>query len=150
MGLLDLYRWGLPSQGQHLNKYKDNESLYNMARAFWNNLDSASIYFIVTFIALSLILVCFYYYGYNKLPGRKYKIQHWTLWLGITAVATIVITYLLGSVIVSSNLSEKVGFLVRISLINGVYSIALYIIASLIICNIPVPTNAYRFLKIGK
>lgn len=150
MGLLDLYKWGLPGQAEHLNRYRDNEPLYNMARSFWNSLDSASIYFFVLFIALGLILVCFYYYGYNKWPGRKYKVQHWALWLGITAVVTILLTLVLGSAIVSTNLQEKFGFLLRISLINGVYAILVYFIASLIICNIPVPTNAYRFLKIGK
>ena len=150
MGLLDLYKWGLPSQAEHLNRYRDNEPLYNMARSFWNSLDSASIYFLIAFLAIGLALVCFYYYGYNKLPGRKYRIQHWALWLGITAALTIIVTLLLGSAIVSTNLQEKFGFLLRISLINGLYSILVYLVASVVICNIPVPTNAYRFLKIGK
>lgn len=150
MGLLDLYKWGLPSQAEHLNRYRDNEPLYNMARSFWNSLDSASIYFFIAFLAIGLALVCFYYYGYNKLPGRKYRIQHWALWLGITAALTIIVTLVLGSAIVSTNLQEKFGFLLRISLINGLYSILVYLVASVVICNIPVPTNAYRFLKIGK
>ena len=150
MGLLDLYKLGLPSQAEHLNRYRDNGTLYNMARSFWNSLDSASIYFMIAFLAIGLALVCFYYYGYNKWPGRKYKIQHWALWLGITAALTVAVTLILGSAIVTSNLQEKFGFLLRISLINGAYAILVYFIASLIICNIPVPTNAYRFLKIGK
>lgn len=150
MGLLDLFKWGLPNQGEYLNRYRDNESLYNMARSFWDSLESASIYFIVAFIAIGLALVCFYYYVYNKWPGRKYKIQHWALWLGITAVVTIIATIGLGSAIVSSNLQEKFGFILRISLISGIYAILIYFVASLIICNIPVSTNAYRFLKIGK
>lgn len=150
MGLLDLYKWGLPSQAEHLNRYRENEPLYNMARSFWNSLDSASIYFMIAFLAIGLALVCFYYYGYNRFPGRKYRIQHWALWLGITAALTIIVTLVLGSAIVSTNLQEKFGFLLRISLINGVYAILVYLLSSVVICNIPVPTNAYRFLKIGK
>ena len=150
MGLLDLYKWGLPSQAEHLNRYRNNESLYNMARSFWNGLDSASIYFLMFFLVIGLALVCFYYYGYNKWPGRKYKVWHWALWLGITALLTILVTFVLGSAIVPTNLQEKSGCLLRISRINGAYSILVYFIASLVICNISVPTNAYRFLKIGK
>lgn len=45
MGMLELYKWGLPNQGAHLNRYQDNEQLYNMARSFWASLDSAAIYF---------------------------------------------------------------------------------------------------------
>ena len=56
----------------------------------------------------------------------------------------------LGNVMVSSTLKEQVGFILRISLINGLYASAVYFIASFVICNLPVPTNAYRFLKIGK
>ena len=150
MGLLDLYKWGLPSQAEHLNRYRDNDALYGMARSFWNSMDSASIYFLIAFLAIGLALVSFYYYGYNRWPGRKYRIQHWALWLGITTALTIAVTFVLGSAIVSTRLPEKIGFLLRVSIINGVYSIIVYFVASLIICNIPVPTNAFRFLKIGK
>ena len=109
--MLGLYNWGLPNQGEHLAKFRENESLYNMARAFWSNLDSATIYFMILFVILGILIACFYYYGYNRFPGRKYKVQHWVLWLVITAVATVAITLGLGNAIVTSNLQEKFGFL---------------------------------------
>ena len=115
--MLELYKWGLPNQGAHLNRYQDNEQLYNMARSFWASLDSAAIYF---------------------------------MWLLITSGVAFLATFILGNLIVSSNLQEKVGFLVRLSLINGIYGMFVYFIASLVICNLPVPTNAFRFLKFGK
>ena len=149
MGMLNfLYGWVLPNQAQYLNGYKNNEQLYNMARSFWNGLDSASIYFLISTIVVAILLACYYYYGYNKLPGRKYKVSHWTLWLGVTAVVTILFTLVLGSVMVSSTLPDKGEFILKISLINGLYASAVYFIVSVIICNLPVPTNAYRFLKI--
>lgn len=148
--MLGLYKWVLPNQSAHLNMYKDNEHHYNVVRGLWNSLDSASIYFILAVLIVSVLLVCFYYYGYNRWPGRKYKVGHWALWLVIAAVVTIVATMGLGYGLVDSQLSEKTGFILRISLINGVYSAVIYFISSFLICNIPVPTNAYRFLKIGK
>ncbi len=150
MGFLDLYKWVLPGQAVYLNGYRNNDQLYDMARAFWDNLSSASIWFFIFFIVFGGILACFYYYGYNKWPGRKYKVWQWAVWLVITYLVTMIATDAIGSAIVTTTLKEKSGFLIRISLVNGLYSMIVYFIASLIICNIPVPTNAYRFLKIGK
>lgn len=150
MGMLSFYNWGLPNKAEHLARYRENDQLYNMARSLWNSLDSASIYFFAAALTLAVLLVCYYYYGYNKLPGRKYKILHWGIWLLVTVVTTIGLTMLLGKVLVSSSLNEQLGFILRISLINGLYASAIYFIASFIICNLPVPTNAYRFLKLGK
>ncbi len=150
MGMLNLYDWVLPNQAELLVKYKDNEPLYNMARSLWNSLDSASIYFLATAFSVAVLLVCYYYYVYNKLSGRKYRIQHWAIWLAITAVSTFGLTMILGNAIVSSTLKELGEFILRISLINGLYASLIYFIASFIICNIPVSTNAYRFLKISK
>ena len=150
MGMLNLYDWWLPNQAEHLVRYKDNEPLYNMARSLWNSIDFASMYFLATAIAVAFVLVCYYYYGYNKLPGRKYRRRHWLIWLVITAITTIGLTMILGNAMVSSTLKEQVGFILRISLINGLYASATFFIKSFIICNLPVPTNAYRFLKLGK
>ena len=150
MGMLNFYDWGLPNQAEHLVRYKDNETLYNMARSLWNSLDSASMSFLAAAFVVAVFFVFWYYYVYNKGAGRKYKVFHWTIWLVITIVATIGITMILGNAMVSSTLKEQVGFILRISLINGLYSSAIYFIVSFIICNLPVPTNAYRFLKIGK
>ena len=150
MGMLNLYDWGLPNQAEHLVRYKDNEPLYNMARSLWNSLDYASTCFLATAVAVAFALVCFYYYGYNKLPGRKYRRRYWVIWLVITAIATIVLTMILGNAMVSSTLNGQAGFILRISLINGLYASVIYFILSFIICNLPAPTNAYRFLKLGK
>lgn len=150
MGMLTIYDWGLPNQTAYLNNYNNNVPLYNAARSLWNSLDSASMYLFVTAIFVAVLSACYYYYGYNKLPGRKYRIRHWVIWLVITAVATILATILLGNAMVSSTLNEKFEFILRISLINGLYASLIYFIASLIICNLPVSTNAYRFLKLGK
>ncbi len=150
MGVFNLYDWGLPSKAAYLNRYQGDDNLYNAARSLWNSMDTAGIYFLISAIAVGLILVLFYYYGYNRFPGRKYKISHWAIWLGITSVVTILLTLIFGNILVSSNLKEQSGFILRISLINGLYSAVVYLLATLIICNIPVPTNAYRFLKIGK
>lgn len=150
MGMIDFYAWLLPNKNAFLNKYKENDTLYNQALSFWNSLDSACMIFLITSIVMGFIAAVYYYYGYNRLPGRKYKIVHWLIWLGITAIATIGITMLLAYLSVKTNLSDLSSFSLRISLANSIYALAIYFISSFIICNIPTPTNAYRFLKIGR
>ena len=150
MGLLDIFKWGLRNQSEHLSIYSNNEELYNAALSLWNSLEIASFYAIVALIVIGLLLPCFYYYVYNKWPGRKYSIQHWILWLVITLFLTIVVNIFLGRIIVTSTLKEKLEFIWNISIISGIYAILMYLVVSIIICNSPVPTNAYRFLKIGK
>ncbi len=147
--MINLYGWGLPSKAEYLRKYTDEE-LSRRALSLWNNLDSACIYFIVTAIVLGIVLVCCYYYVYNKYPGKKYRVSHWLGWMIITIVMTVAVTFVLGNLLISSGLNELTGFLLRIALINGLYAAIVYFIGSFLICNLPIPTNAYRFLKIGK
>lgn len=152
MGLLSImYNWVLPSKSAFLSHFKDNDFLYNSAVSLWASLDSSSIYFMFILLFVSFGFVCSYYYVYNKKPGRRYTIKRWTKWLGATAIVTFVATFILGYLLVSSPLVvERNMLLIGISIVNVVYAIIIYFVASLIICNIPVPTNAYRFLKIGE
>lgn len=150
MGMMNLYEWGLQNKNAFLNGYKDNDVLYKQALSLWSKLDSACIYFLLIAIGVGVIIAIYYYYDYNRRPGRRYRISRWLIWLGISALVTFVLTMVLGNIIVKSNISEVQSFLVTISLINSLYSVITYFVISFIICNIPVPTNAYRFLKIGK
>ena len=146
-----MYDWFLPnSQAELLSKYKDNEPLYKMARSFWNSLDSASMVFFIIAFVVAVAVAYIYYYPYNRKAGRRYKVSKWAWGLAITAIITFVATIISGYMLVSSTINEQVGFILRISLINGLYAAIIYFIASFIICNLPVSTNAYRFLKLGK
>lgn len=148
--LFNLYEWVLPNQVQYLARYKDNESLYKKTRDLWTDLNSASMYFLIIAIVVAILAAWYYYYRYNKRPGRKYRVSHWAGWIGITAGVTIILTMVVGYVMVSLTLKEQVGFILMISLINGLYASAMYFILSFVFCNLPFSTNAYRFLKIGK
>ena len=49
MKIVDIYGWGLPKQADFLNHFKNNETLYNQARALWSKLDTCTVWFIVAF-----------------------------------------------------------------------------------------------------
>lgn len=151
MKIVDLYGWGLPKQADFLNHFKNNNAMYNQARSLWNKLDQTTIWFLVAFIVLALIFAFVYYGPYNNKPHRHYKVKHWLIWMLITAAATFIVSLVIGLFMVQSPLAARIGLILRISGLNALYSVGLYFIISLLVCNMPfLKTNAYRFLKIGK
>ena len=151
MKIVDIYGWGLPKQADFLNHFKNNETLYNQARALWSKLDACTVWFIVAFVVLALVFAIIYYGPYNNKPGRHYKVKHWFIWMLITAAVTFVVTLVMGLIMVQSPLAARIGLILRISGVNVLYSVGVYLIAAFLVCNAPfLKTNAYRFLKIGK
>jgi len=151
MKIVDIYGWGLPKQADFLNHFKNNDTLYNQARALWSKLDACTVWFIIAFVVLALVFAIIYYGPYNNKPGRHYKVRHWFIWMIITAAVTFVVTMAIGLIMVKSPLSARIGLILRISGVNVLYSIGVYFVVALLVCNAPfLKTNAYRFLKIGK
>lgn len=151
MKIVDIYGWGLPKQADFLNHFKNNDTLYDQARVLWSKLDACTVWFIAAFVVIALVFAIIYYGPYNNKPRRHYKVKHWLIWMLITAAVTFVITLVMGLIMVKSPLSARIGLILCVSGINILYSIGVYFIAALLVCNMPfLKTNAYRFLKIGK
>ncbi|MBP5517601.1 MAG: hypothetical protein J6X91_02925 [Bacteroidales bacterium] len=151
MKIVDIYGWGLPKQADFLNHFKNNNTLYNQARVLWSKLDACTVWFIITFIVIALLFAIIYYGPYNNKPGRHYKVKHWFLWMIISAAVTFIVTLVIGLILVKSPLAARIGMILRISGINILYSIGVFFIVALLVCNVSfLKTNAYRFLKIGK
>lgn len=151
MKIVDIYGWGLPKQADFLNHFKNNDTLYNQARALWSKLDSCTVWFIVAFVVIALVFAIIYHGPYNNKPRRHYKVKHWLIWMGITTLVTFVVTLVIGLIMVKSPLAARYGLILRVSGVNVLYGIGIYFIAALLVCNMPfLKTNAYRFLKIGK
>lgn len=151
MKIVNLYGWGLPKQNDFLNHFKNNELQYSQAQNLWCELDSSTILFLASFIVLALIVAFVYYKPYNNKPHRHYKVNHWLIWMLITTILTFCFSLIIGFVTVQSPLNARICLIFRISTINAIYSIGLYFIIALLVCNIPfLKTNAYKFLKIGK
>lgn len=151
MKIVDIYGWGLPKQADFLNHFKNNDTLYNQARALWSKLDSCTVWFIVAFVVIALVFAVIYYGLYNNKPRRHYKVKHWLIWMLIAAAVTFVISLIMGLIMIPSPLSARIGLILRVSGFNVIYCIGVYFIVALLVCNMPfLKTNAYRFLKIGK
>lgn len=147
MKLLPFYRWIAGSMTDFVNHFRNNESLYNQARAYWNKLESASIIIFAIFLVLGIFMAIYYYQPYNNRPGRHYTPKHWFIFLGITFVLTFLVTWGFEYFALPPVLDSTTVLQIKIALGNAIYASLLYFIFSVIWCN-ALPTNAYRLFKL--
>lgn len=149
--MLGLYWPFIGSKVSFLKPYERDglENMYQQAEGFWNKMDSVSFVFVIIFFAVGILIAYWYYGPYNEQAHRHYLIKHWAMFLGISAVvslvATFVVAYFAAPPIVNGSLSME--FMLAIG--NAIYAVGIYLVTSFVWCNL-LPTNAYRFLKINK
>lgn len=149
MKLLSLYPFA-GSATDFTNQFKNNEALFNQARAYWNKLQGSSIIILIIFIVLGIAMAITYYQPYNNQPGRHYKPTHWLCFLGGTFVLTFLLTWCFLHFAIPSSLSGVFMLHVKIALNNALYASFIFFVCSWIWCQSKLPTNACRFLKIKK
>lgn len=135
----------LPSRGKFLSGFA-NENLKSQATQVWSRLTNYTSLLIVVSILVGIGLAAYYYKPYNELPGRHYKVSHWSLWGIISVLLTFIITLLIEFLGIHTNLKTGIYSLYLMTAIsNAIYCAFFYFITSLVWCNF-LPTNAYRFL----
>lgn len=146
---LDLYKWIAGSMNDFARPFQENEALYNQAKSFWRHLESSSMVIIGIFLVLGISLSIMYYLPYNEKPGRHYHPIHWGYFLIGTFVMTLLVTLGFEYIAVEPKLSGAFMVESKIALGNAMYAAFLYILTSVVWCNVG-PTNAYRIFKINK
>lgn len=147
MKLLKLYDWIAGSMTDFTSQFKNNEVLYNQARAFWNKLEGSSSIIVLIFVILGIALAAFYYKPYNNMPGRHYTPKHWLLFLAITFGVTFLLTFGFEYIAVAPRLSGAMLLEIKVALGNAIYASILYFVVSIVWCN-AFTTNAYRWFKL--
>lgn len=137
----------LPSKGEFLQNFANNEQLKAQAQQVWRQLDELSPWLLLLTAVLGIGLAIYYYSGYNEMPGRHYKIKHWVIW-GVTAfLLSLVVTAIIEYVGIKTNIKTGLTSLYWLfALNNALYCVALYFLTSIAWCNLW-RTNAYKFLK---
>lgn len=146
MKLLQLYKWIAGSQNDFTRQFQNNDQLFNQARTFWNKLDGSMLVVIVAMVVLSIGIAAYYYTAYNNTPGRHYKPIKWLMFLLITFVTILIVSFGLEYLICEPKLNGAKSLEFMVALGNAVYGSAVYFIISVIWCN-SLPTNAYRIFK---
>ena len=147
MKILSFYKWIAGSMTDFINQFRNNEALYNQARAFWNKMESSAPIILIIFLVLGISLAVFYYQPYHNRPGRHYTPKHWLIFLAVTFVLTFFVTWGFEYIAVKPVLDTTTMLQVKIALGNAIYASLLYLVVSFVWCQI-LPTNAYRLLKI--
>ena len=129
-----------------VNQFRNNDVLYNQARAYWNKLEGSSSIILIIFLVLGISLAVCYYQPYNNRPGRHYTPKHWLIFLAITFVLTFFVTWGFEYFAVPPKLDGTTMLQLKIAMGNAIYASFLYFIVSVVWC-LALPTNAYRLFK---
>jgi len=147
MKLLSFYKWIAGSMADFTSQFKDNEVLFNQARAYWSKLEASSVIVLVIFLVLGIAMAISYYQPYNNSPGRHYKPIHWLYFLCGTFVLTFLLTWCYVHFAVPSSLNGVSMLHLKLALGNALYAAGLYFFCSWIWCQFNLPTNACRIFK---
>lgn len=147
MKLLKLYQWLAGNMNDFCRPFQNNEALYKQAQSFWNQLEASSIWFVLIFVGLGIIIAYTYYQPFNDKPGRHYKPKYWFIFLVLSFLLTLLTT--LGFEYFAHAPKLKGSFLLelKIAIANSIYATLLYFVVSWIWCQFKLPTNAYRLIK---
>lgn len=146
MKLLDLYEWIAGSMSSFTKPFQDNEALFNQAKAFWRHLEGSTMITIAIFVVLGIALAAIYYMPYNDKPGRHYRPTHWLVFMVVTFVLTLLVTWGFEYIAVKPVLNGALMLEFKVALGNALYATVLYFLTSVVWCN-ALPTNAYRLFK---
>ena len=126
MKLLSFYKWIAGSMADFTSQFKDNEVLFNQARAYWSKLEASSVIVLVIFLVLGIAMAISYYQPYNNSPGRHYKPIHWLYFLCGTFVLTFLLTWCYVHFAVPSSLNGVSMLHLKLALGNALYAAGLY------------------------
>ncbi len=143
-----LYKWAVGTQSDFIQRFQENENLYQQARNFWKDLDNLSLLLLLTFVVVGLAVALWFYYPFNNRPGRHYRPKYWWFFFIGAGVASFLITLGLEYSLVSPlKMAGATTLVWEIAAANLIWVWVVYVVASIIICNVPFKTNAYRWFK---
>lgn len=145
MKFIDLYKWLIGTQADFTHPFQNNETLFNHARAFWNQLAN-NVWIAVLIILFGVILAYCYYGPYNDKPGRHYKPKYWAIFLFATFFVSLILTLVALYIMVKPTMKGAFMLEFEISLANAIYATILYFVVSVVWCQW-LPTNACRIFK---
>jgi len=147
MKLLKIYSWFAGTMNDFTAPFREDETLYNQATAFWRKLDNGSISFVIAMLAIGIILTYCYYGPFNNLPGRRYTPKWWGIMCGVTVVVTFFVTLILEYIAAKPTMQGAWSVEIKVALCNAIYAGVIYFFSSVIVCQSSIKTNAYKLFK---
>ncbi len=148
MHFLKLYQPLIGNKASFLQHYtgEGQDALYTQASMFWDKLDTASIFFILIFLIIGVVMAACYYGPFNNQPNRHYLPKYWWRFFIGSALLGLIVTYGVATIAAKTSLSGTWSIVLRIALANAVLSVIIYWVTSIGWCKWG-KTNAYRMFK---
>lgn len=146
MGLFKIYELASGTKADFVKTFGDNDNLRQQADIFWRNLENTAPYLIAIGLVLSFFFARSYYTWYNNQPGRHYKPSHWFVGQLICFGTVCLGSFLMENLLLNLSLKGTMGIVINVSFFNALIAFILYLIISVIWCNIR-KTNAYKYFK---
>lgn len=143
MKLISIYRFFVGKETQFLDGYP--KETQDIAQTFWNELNSACMFFLIYLFGVSILFCAFYFTAWNEMPGRHYRPSHWICAYAITLLVVFFGTAALGYMRTNTSLNGSASLIWDIALGNVVYSFFIFGLLS-IVWFLWLPTNAYRLI----
>jgi hypothetical protein len=148
MKLLEvLYGWIIGSKSDFTRPFRESETVLVQANKFWDKLDSLSLFILILFVIIGIMLASNYYGPFNNKPGRHYRPRYWFMFMLATMIMSFVLTIIVECILCPPRLGGALMLEFKIALGNSIYAIVTYFFTSIIWCKF-LPTNACRILKI--
>lgn len=138
--LLNILTW-YTSKKAYLAPYTEDEAAKKAATKLWNAIDNSNLILVIGMILLTIFIGWGYFYPFNQRPGRHYHPKYWGIWGGIATVLTFFSTFIV-CYFNAKNPSFDYALLAKVSAINALYSIPVYLIITLTINKLG-NSNAY-------
>ena len=143
MKLISIYRLFVGTETKFLDRYpKDTQDI---AQTFWNDLNSACLFFLILLFGVSILFCAFYFTAWNNMPRRHYRPSHWIGAYIITFLVVFFCTVALGYMLTNTSLNGSASLIWDIAFGNAVYSFIIFGLLS-IAWFLWLPTNAYRLI----
>jgi len=148
MKLKYLYGWWVGKKAAFVNSFGENEQLRAQAETFWRHLESGTLFYILAFIIVAVLLAYLYFKPFNDMPGRHFRPRYWVIFGVISMVASFVLTLGIAYFTAAPKLQGTWPIELKLSLANCVYTGLLYFtVVSICFWNFS-KTNAYKFIKL--
>lgn len=147
MKLLKIYSWFAGTMNDFTAPFRDDETLYNQATAFWRKLDNGSISFVMAMFVIGIVLAYCYYGPFNNLPGRRYTPKWWGIMCGVAVAVTFFATLILEYIAAKPTMQGAWSVEIKVAFCNAIYAAALYFFVSVVVCKSNIKTNAYKLFK---
>lgn len=138
------FAWLAPTKSDFLSRFSGDgtdSELYRRAEQLWAALDERALWCLVALIIFAIASALYYYFWFNKKPGRHWRPKYWLVFLAVEVGLAALVTF---GIIATAKpaVSGLTALAMRVALCAAIYAALVYWLCSVVIRHTR-KTNAY-------